>query len=398
MHEQATRVARFAGQTRRTQMTSTRYAICALIALLPACSGSEADVVPIEYSAELLGASPAAEDAPISPQYQPCNEPAGVPCLGVGASLNGRDAFTGDALMSGRIGYEWRRDISNDAVDPSSDALLVAGMGLSSVSDLANVALHPDFGTTYQNTPIGFSYQIVGQQQQRYPITFEVPEESDPGDCNPPCYPLPPNVPIEGGSKSRGDRHVLVIDRDLWRLYETYSTHPVRRKRSFHGWRAYAGAVFDLGEGDYRPDGWTSADAAGLPIFPFLVRYDEIVEKNAIDHAVRFTLRNTRRSYITPASHFASTSCDANLPPMGMRLRLKASYVISPSLPLHVRVILAALKKYGMILADNGGNLFVSGTHDLSWNDAELAAMKQVHASDFEVVLMDRNQIVDDCP
>jgi hypothetical protein len=164
------------------------------------------------------------------------------------------------------------------------------------------------------------------------------------------------------------------------------------------GFQAYSGAIFDLNTGAYRPQCWTSADAAGTPIFAGLVRYDETVQQGAITHALRFTLRNTRRAFIKPATHFASSNTSAAYPPMGMRIRLKASYPIDNRFTPEVKVVLQALKKYGLILADNGSNLYVTGTNDSRWNDATLATMKTVRASNFEVVRMDPGQIVTSCP
>ena len=194
---------------------------------------------------------------------------------------------------------------------------------------------------------------------------------------------IPSNAPIEGGSQSSGDRHVIVIDRDAWKLYELFSAYPA----SGGGWRAASGAIFDLSSNDLRPAGWTSADAAGLPILPGLVRYDEVVERGEIRHALRFTASKTRRGYVFPARHFASSDTSTARPPMGMRVRLKSSFDIS-SYPPSARVILQALKIYGMILADNGSDWFISGAPDARWNDDELNALKQVRGRDFEVVEM----------
>jgi hypothetical protein len=211
------------------------------------------------------------------------------------------------------------------------------------------------------------------------PVTFEYDDESDPGP-----YPVPPSAPIEGGPGSDGDRHILVIDRDNWKLYELYDAHPVNAGAS---WTAGSGAVFDLNSNALRPAGWTSADAAGLPIFPGLVRYDEVVELKAIRHALRFTCPVTRRAYVDPARHYASSRTDSNLPPMGMRVRLKAGFDITRFSP-NVQVILNAMKTYGMLLADNGSAWYVSGAPDSRWNDDELAALRNVHGGDFEVVKM----------
>lgn len=281
--------------------------------------------------------------------------------LGIGASLGGKRVFPPD--------NPWNQDVSQAPVDPNSDAL-IASIGLEK-------PLHPDFGTVYNGTPSGIPYIVVSGRQPRVPITFQYPGESDPGP-----YPVPPNAPIEGGPKSSGDRHVLVIDRDAWKLYELFSSYP-----EGHGWRAGSGAVFDLKSDKLRPAGWTSADAAGLPIFPGLVRYDEAVEQKAITHALRFTIVKSRHAYVYPARHYASDRTDPNLPPMGMRVRLKADVDIR-KFPATARVILTALKKYGMIVADNGGDWFVSGAPDSRWNDDELNTLKRIKGKDFEVVKM----------
>jgi hypothetical protein len=261
----------------------------------------------------------------------------------------------------------WNTDISKLPVHPRS-AVYLQSIGLD-----AN--LHPDFGTVWEGAPSGIPYVVVGQDQPKVPVTFEYADESDPGP-----YPIPPNPPIEGGPDSEGDRHILIIDRDNHRLYELFSAYPTEK-----GWRAGSGAIFDLDSNALRPAGWTSADAAGLPIFPGLVRYDEVMEKGEIKHALRFTARRTQRGYISPARHFASSSSDPNLPPMGLRVRLKADYDVS-GFPRPVQVILTALKKYGLLLADNGGNWFISGAPDPRWDDEALAAIKRVKGRDLEVV------------
>lgn len=265
----------------------------------------------------------------------------------------------------------WNKDISAEPVDPSSD-VLIATCG-------ANAQLHPDFGTTWLGSPIGIPYIVVNGNQARVPVSFYYADESDPGP-----YPIPPDAPIEGGSSSDGDRHVLVLDYDNWKLYELYDAHPVN---GGDRWTAGSGAVFDLSSNALRPAGWTSADAAGLPILPGLVRYDEVVEQKEIKHALRFTCPTTRRAYVSPARHFASSRTDPAQPPMGMRVRLKSSVDLT-GFPPNVQVILKALKTYGMFLADNGSSFFLSGAHDMRWSDDELGAMKQLHGRDFEVVKM----------
>jgi hypothetical protein len=284
--------------------------------------------------------------------------------LGANASLGGRRPFPVD--------NPWNRDVSGDPVDPASQTLLSSCGGLDR-------GLHPDFGTVWNGAPNGIPYVVVAGTQGKVPVTFGYADESDPGP-----YPVPPDAPIEGGPNGSGDRHVLVVDRDNWKLYELYDAHPVNGGAS---WTAGSGAVFDLNSNALRPAGWTSADAAGLPIFPGLVRYDEVVERKAIDHALRFTCPTTRRAYVSPARHFASSHTDATLPPMGMRVRLRAGFDVS-GYPANVQVILKAMKTYGMLLADNGSAWYVSGAPDPRWSDDELAALGSVKAHDFEVVKM----------
>lgn len=266
----------------------------------------------------------------------------------------------------------WNRDISADPVDPGS-AVYIDSIG-------SNKPLHPDFGTVYNGVPMGIPYLIVsGPQAKKWvPVTFEYKDESDAGP-----YPIPLNAPIEGGPKSDGDRHVIVVDTENGKLYELFAARPESSGR----WTAGSGAIFDLKSNAQRPDGWTSADAAGLPIFPGLARYDEVCERKEVTHALRFTCRRTRRAYVPPARHFASNSNDPVLPPMGMRVRLKASVDIS-GYPPSARVILRGLKRYGMILADNGSDWFVSGAPDSRWDDEELNSLKRIKGSDFEVVKM----------
>jgi hypothetical protein len=294
--------------------------------------------------------------------------PIPMPDLGPGASFHGRQLFPVDNA--------WNEDISNSPVDPNSDNL-IAGIG-------ANTNLHPDFGTVWNGAPNGIPYIVVSGSQPKVPTNFSLyDDESDPGP-----YPVPPDAPIEGGPTSNGDRHVLVIDRDNWKLYEMGNAFPVNNGAS---WSASGGAVFDLSSNALRPAGWTSADAAGLPIFPGLIRYDEVVEQQEIKHAIRFTADITRRAYVAPARHWASSNTSVNRPPMGMKVRLKASFDISHFTP-HIQVILRAFKKYGMILADNGSNWYFSGAPDMRWSDDELNALKTIKGSSFEVVKM--NNIV----
>jgi hypothetical protein len=218
---------------------------------------------------------------------------------------------------------------------------------------------------------------LVGANQAKVPVTFDYDDESDPGP-----YPVPASAPIEGGANGDGDRHVIVVDTSAWKLYELFDAHP---SNSGASWHAGSGAIFDLNSNALRPAGWTSADAAGLPIFPGLVRYDEVVEQHAINHALRFTCPRTRNAYVAPARHSASSDNNANLPPMGMRVRLKASFDTTSFSP-NVRVVLRAMMKYGMLLADNGSGWYFSGAPDSRWNEDELATFSRVPSSAFEVV------------
>ena len=249
-------------------------------------------------------------------------------------------------------------------------AALIAGIGLGA-------PVHPDFGSgLYAGEPIGIPYAVVGRRVPRVPVSFLYASESDKGP-----YPIPRGVPIEGGPGSTGDRHVIVVDRDACKDYELYAAYPLAGGTR---WRAGSGAIFDLRSNHLRPAGWISADAAGLPILPGLARYDEVAG-GSIDHALRFTAVRTRAAFVYPARHFASSSNDPLLPPMGLRVRLKASVGIS-GLPRQARVIAAALKRYGLILADNGSPWYISGAPDPRWNNDALHLLDRLHGSDFEVV------------
>jgi hypothetical protein len=255
---------------------------------------------------------------------------------------------------------EWNRDVSSDPIDPNSAAYIAHMNG-------ATRFLHPDFGS---NPDYGIPYNVVPGTQPRVPVTFDYADESDPGP-----YPIPPNAKIEAGS----DHHILVLDSGGCVLYELFDASP-----EGSGWHAGAGAVFSLSTNALRPDGWTSADAAGLPIVPGLVRYDEAMS-GQIRHALRFTVASTQRAYIHPATHFASSNTDPSAPPMGLRVRLRADYDISRVTGV-ARVVLTALKKYGLLVADNGSDWFISGETDTRWNDDDLDQLKQIPASAFEVV------------
>ena len=258
----------------------------------------------------------------------------------------------------------WKADVSALPVDARSNAYL-ASMGM-------DTEVHPDFGTTWNGAPNGIPYVLVRGTQPKVPVTFYYPGESDPGP-----YPIPRNAPVEAGS----DHHILVLDTDNRKLYEVYDA---RFNARYGRWDCGSGAVWDLDAMPVRPDGWTSADAAGLPMLPGLVRYDEVA-KGEITHALRFTVPRTQAKYVYPALHQASDSADPALPPMGLRVRLKRTFDIS-GFPKPVQVIFRALKKYGMIVADNGGPWYISGAPDSRWNDDLLHAITRVKGSDFEVV------------
>jgi hypothetical protein len=281
--------------------------------------------------------------------------------LGEGASLGGFVAFSSAS--------PWNQDISSAAVDPNSTAIInYIGAG---------IGLHPDFGAgQYQGSTIGIPYTVVNSQQPLIPVNFTAsPGESDPGPM-----PIALNAPIEGyPNPGSGDRHVLVLDHSNCFLYELYSSYPQSTS-----WNAGSAAIWDLLGNEQRPYTWTSADAAGLPIFEGLVRYDEVAS-GQISHAIRFTLQNSRAAFTPPASHWAANSSDALAAPMGMRLRLKSSFDVSGFSSTN-QVILKAFKKYGIIMADNGSSMYISGAPDDRWDNSDLHNLGNVHTSDFEVM------------
>jgi len=235
--------------------------------------------------------------------------------------------------------------------------------------------MHPDFGTVWDGAPNGIPFVVVPISEPLIPVSFYYASESYPGP-----YPAPLDAPIEGGPSSDGDRHVLVLQQVSCTLYEMYDAHPGNS-----AWSSGSGAIWHLSENERRPDGETSADAAGLPILPGLVRYDEVMS-GEIKHALRFTAGSIQHAYIYPATHSDGTAgSNANHPPMGARFRLKANFNVS-GFPPEVQVILVALKKYGMVLADTGGDWSVTGAPDSRWSDDNLSTLSQVHGSDFEAV------------
>jgi hypothetical protein len=267
-----------------------------------------------------------------------------------------------------------RSNAFNQRVDKlpvaAGSATLTRAIGL-------DAAAHPDFGSgTYACAPIGIPYTVVRRGQPRVGVAFDYADESDRGP-----YPIPANAPVEGGAGSDGDRHVLVVDRDRCRLYELYGAHRLERGA---GWGAGSGAIFDLRSNHLRPAGWTSADAAGLPILPGLARYSEVAH-GAIDHALRFTAPRTRKAYVYPARHFASDDGDPALPPMGLRVRLKRGTDLG-GLGRQARIVARALQRYGALLADNGSPWYFSGAPDRRWDNDDLHTLGRLHGSDFEVV------------
>jgi len=241
----------------------------------------------------------------------------------------------------------------------------------------ADANMHADFGSgLWDGGPIGIPFVTVPRDQKRVPVSFEYADESDRGR-----YPIPPRAPVEGGRGSDGDRHVIVVDRSRCRLFELFAAHP---EDGGARWRAGSGAVWNLRSNRLRPRGWTSADAAGLPILPGLARYDE-VRRGSIDHALRFTVPRTRRAFVYPARHFASSLNDPTLPAMGQRFRLRRGFDIS-RFPRQSRIVLRALKRYGMILADNGSAWYLSGAPSRGWNNDDLHSLHGVPGSAFEAV------------
>jgi hypothetical protein len=293
--------------------------------------------------------------------------------LGIGASLNGFIPFPADNA--------WNQDISNSPVDPNSSAII------SFIGD--TTPLHPDFGAgLYDGSSIGIPYDIVSGSPF---VSIDYTAYGSQSDRGP--MPIPKNAPIEGyPNPGSGDRHVLVLDRDNCWLYELYSSYPQKNGT----WDAGSGAVWDLLNDEQRPYTWTSADAAGLSVFAGLARYDEVAS-GEIQHALRFTVPYTESAITPPATHWAGTSSNAYAPPMGMRMRLQASYDIS-SFPPQSQVILAALQKYGMILADNGSAIYITGDPDSRWDNDDLASLKTVPASAFDVILISPLYTASDVP
>jgi hypothetical protein len=311
-------------------------AILALIAALLACATSA------HAAGEDLGACPVFPDPPASLA-------ASAPSLPTQAA--------------------WNQDISKAPRDPRSAAIIAY------VNAQGGAELHPDFGSP---RPYGFPFSVVGPGQRKLAVNYTAyGDESDPGP-----FPVPAGAKIEGGNGSDGDRHVLTVDRGNCKLYELYRAFYVAKPKPH--WNADSGTAWDLRSGDRHPEGWTSADAAGLPIFPGLVRYDEVAA-GQLDHAIRVTFESTRDAYVHPAVHCAGDTASASAPPMGMRLRLKAGYGLG-RFSGGAKTIALAMKRYGLIVADNGSNWYFSGSSDRRWDDENLNQLKAIPGSAFEVV------------
>ncbi len=341
--------------------------ICAALLIASACGGgtssSNSSTTP-PATTPTPTPTPTPDPTP-TPTPAPPQTPSACAAMSTGqlSSLNGFRPFATDS--------PWNTDISQSAVDPNSTAI-INYIGSS-------IGLHSDFGSgEYNNSYMGIPYQVVDGTQAGVNITAQYSDESDPGPM-----PIPSSALIEGyPNPGSGDRHVLVLDNANCFLYELYSSYP----NSDGSWTVGSAAVWDLLSNEQRPWTWTSADAAGLPIFPGLVRYDEVAA-GQIQHAIRFTLQNSRAAFVPPASHWAANTSDANAAPMGMRMRLKASFDVSGYSPAN-QVILNAMKKYGIIMADNGSSMYISGAPDSRWDNSDLHNLGNVTAGNFEVVQM----------
>jgi hypothetical protein len=322
--------------------------------------------VPPTTAAPVTAAAPAttALPKPTTPVTAP---PAAPPPPAGPRPAPGNPSTIGSCSLFPRSSY-WYADVSTLPVH-SMSANYVNSVG-------ATKKMHADFGSgEWGGGPIGIPYTVVPAGQPGVNISFEYADESEPGP-----YPIPTDAPIEGGAASDGDRHILVVEDGACRLYEVFAAYP----DGSGGWTAGSGAVWDLNSNAFRPDGWTSADAAGMPILPGLVRYDEVAA-GRIDHAIRMTVPKTQKAYVWPARHRASSSTDPNLPPMGTWFRLRADFDIS-GFPAEAQVVLQALKTHGAIVADNGSSWYVSGAPDERWNNDALATLGRVPGSAFEAV------------
>lgn len=309
--------------------------------------------------------------SPVTPSPRAADGVTNSPATSVSTLAPGTSSIAGCPLFP--VDNVWNTRVDTLPVDPHSDAY-IAALGPDS-------GIHPDFGSgLWEGSPIGIPFTLVPGDQPRVEISFDYDDESDPGP-----YPIPPDALIEGGPDADGDRHILIVDQDNCRLYEIYHAYP----QEGGNWQAGSGAVYDLRSNSLRPDSWTSADAAGLPMLPGLVRNDEVAA-GVIPHAIRFTAASIRSNHIWPARHHAECGSygpdDTNVPPYGQRFRLKASFDIAP-FPRDVQVILTALKTYGVILADCGADWYIGGSPDEQWNnDVIVDALRSVRGSDFEAV------------
>jgi hypothetical protein len=330
-------------------MRSARTAAVLALLLVTACSSGTAT----------RHTPPAGPSAAARMAAQPAPSPSAPASASAAAPAGGCPIFPADNV--------WHADVSRLPVLAGS-ATLVASIG-------AGAAVHADFGSgTWDGGPIGIPVTTVPAGQPAVPVSFQYRSESDPGP-----YPVPRDAAVEGGAASTGDRHVIVYDPANCRDYELFAARP-----SGGGWQAGSGAVFDLRGNALRPAGWTSADAAGLPILAGLVRYDEVAA-GRVDHAIRLTVPRSRNSYVWPARHAASSSSDPALPPMGLRLRLKAGVNLA-GLPAQARIVAQAMQRYGVIVADNGSPWYLSGAPDPRWSNDALHALGGLHGSDFEAV------------
>ena len=321
---------------------------CRPTALLAAAIAAAALAATLAAPATAVGPYPDLGDCQVFPD-PPASTPPTAPSLATQAA--------------------WNQDVSQAPRDPRSAAYIAY------VNGQGGGFLHPDFGSP---RAYGFPYAVVGAGQPKLPIHYTAyGDESDPGP-----FPVPAAAPVEGGKRSDGDRHVLVVDSAACKLYELYRAFPTAEPRP--RWNADSGTAWDLRSPDLRPDGWTSADAAGLPIFPGLVRYDEVAAGH-LEHAIRVTFDSTRNAWVHPASHCAGDTSSPSAPPMGLRLRLEASYGLG-RFTGPARGIAEAMKRYGLIVADNGSNWYFSGSSDRRWDDENLNQLKRIPGSAFEVV------------
>ncbi|GAB4503215.1 MAG: hypothetical protein Fur0043_02070 [Anaerolineales bacterium] len=312
------------------------------------------------------GPQPAAPIAAPLSTFAPTSTPAISPTVSASTAASSEPQIAGCPLLP--ADNIWNARVDSLPTDPHSDAYIQA-IG-------TDTGLHPDFGSgTWDGAPIGIPFNLVDSSQSKVKVTFDYDDESDPGP-----YPIPAHVSIEGGPDSDGDRHVLIVDTEHCILYELYDAWP----QPDGSWQAGSGAIYDLRSNVLRPNGWTSADAAGLPILPGLVRYDEVAF-GIIKHAIRFTAPQTQSAHVWPARHDASELTGTTYPPMGQRFRLKADFDFTRFAP-QTQVILRAMQTYGIILADNGLAWYISGVPDERWDNDILHELSQVTGTDFEAV------------